>query len=58
MKIQVEVFWVVTLFSVVGYRRFGEPCQLRHQGVMKAAWFSEKQVSCYIITRRHNPAKP
>jgi len=29
VKIQVEVFWVVTSCSVVvGYQRFGEPCCL------------------------------
>jgi hypothetical protein len=46
MKIQVEVFWVVTPCSdVVEYQRFGEPCYLHLQGEV---------VSYHITTRRHN----
>jgi hypothetical protein len=44
MKIQVEVFWVVTPCSDVGYQRFGGPCSI-NQGM----------VSYHIATWRHNP---
>jgi hypothetical protein len=40
VKIQVQVFWVVTSFSVVvGYQRFGAPCCLH----------------LHYATRHHNP---
>jgi hypothetical protein len=32
VKIQFEVFWVLTPSSVVGYQRFGGPCCLHLQG--------------------------
>jgi len=39
MKIQVEVFWVVTSCSVVvGYQRFRDPCLMISTGICKAVW--------------------
>jgi hypothetical protein len=58
VKIQVDVFWVVTSCSdVVGYQCFGTLCCLCLQGEVKmeAEWSSEMVASYHIITRRHNP---
>jgi len=47
VKIQVEVFWVVTPCSVVvGYQRFGEPCCL-HLHCMVS---QHKNTSTWIYT--------
>jgi len=47
IEIQVEVFWLVTPYSVVvGYQCFEDPCCLHLQ--------SETLVSYYNPTRRHN----
>jgi len=69
VKIQVEVFWVMTSCSVVvGYRRFGGPCCPHHQGdvnifpiaihftlKMEARRSSETLVSYRNTTRRYSP---
>jgi hypothetical protein len=70
MKIQVQVFWVLTLCSkVVGYQRFGGSCcqhlQLdTNNSVISTAIFSLKTCSTrssealvlyHNTTRRHNP---
>jgi hypothetical protein len=57
VKIQAEVFWVVTPCSVVvGYQRFGGPycLYLRSDVRIEAAWTSETLVF-YNTTRRHYP---
>jgi hypothetical protein len=47
---QVEVIWVVTLYSVVvGFQRFGGPFCLHLQGEDRGSMVS------YSTTRRHNP---
>jgi hypothetical protein len=51
VKIQVEVFWVVTPCNVVaGYHSFEGLRCLK----METAWICETSIS-YITTRRHNP---
>jgi hypothetical protein len=57
VKIQVEVFWVVTPCCVViAYQRFGGPCCLQLQGdaQMGAAWSSQQLVSYHSTPRRRN----
>jgi hypothetical protein len=45
VKIQIDVFWVATPCSVVGYRLFRDP----------EAWSSETSVFYHNNTQRHNP---
>jgi hypothetical protein len=55
VKIQVEVFWVVTLYNVVGYQLSRGPRCLHLQSdvKMETAWNSGKLVSYHNTTRRH-----
>jgi hypothetical protein len=58
VKIQVEVFWVVTVSSVtVGYHCFGAPCCLHLHFILKmlAARCSETLVMYRTTTQCHNP---
>jgi len=57
VKIQVEVFWVVTPCSVVvGYQRFGEPCCLHlHGEVFKGLWVV---TSCSVVVGYRRFGRP
>jgi len=57
VKIQVEVFWVVSPCSVViGYQRFGDPWYLHLQGEGRRQHGPLKRwYPTTIFTRRHNP---
>jgi hypothetical protein len=56
VKIQVEVFWVVTPCSaIIGYQHFGEPFSYHFRVKMKVSRLSEMLVPYHNITRRHNP---
>jgi len=58
MKIEIEVFWVMTpCRDEVGYQRFRTPCRLHIQCVvmmkMQAAWAPGTLVKNHISTRCH-----
>jgi len=58
VKVQVEVFWVVTPCSdVVIHQCFGGLCcfYAQDEATMDAAWSAETLVSNRNTTRRHNP---
>jgi len=57
MKIQVMVFWIVTMCYDVGYQCFRVPCCLHLHFTLKmeAAQSAEMLVTYHIMTQCHNP---